>query len=118
MQLVPAGVVKAVSSPNGVVVPPRKATRKSASSTGGPASTQAIASATGCPAAGAAADDDCVVGEADGRAVPGVLVVAVPVCDPVIGVSAVGPGLPAGTAEHPASSADAAINTAIRIPSG
>ena len=43
---------------------------------------------------------------------------AVVVCDGVIGVSWVGPGLLTGILEQPATSTDAANNTAIRMPSG
>ena len=55
MQLIPDGVVKATSSPSGVLVPPRRATWKSALSTGPAAWTQAITWSTGTPDAGAAA---------------------------------------------------------------
>jgi Tfp pilus tip-associated adhesin PilY1 len=106
-------VVKAVSSPRGVVVPPRSATRKSASSTGAPASTHPIAALTGCPASGAVAAPD--VGEADDREV---VVVRCVLCDGVIGVNSVGPGLLAGTTEQPATSMDAAKTTAMRIRPG
>ena len=54
MHLVPAGVVNATSSPNGVLVPPRNATWKSAASTGPAACTHSMASLTVAPGAGAA----------------------------------------------------------------
>jgi hypothetical protein len=114
MQLVPNGVVNATSSPSGVVVPPRSATRKSAPSTGPAASTQPIASATGAPGAGAGADDD--------DDVPGwpVLVVGTDPAarDGVIGVSWVARGGVPDICEHPATSSDAANNTATRIRQG
>jgi hypothetical protein len=117
MHLVPDVVVNAVSSPRGVVVPLRRATRKSASSTGAAASTQAIASPAGAPGSGADAEGAGVDVEA---MVLLLLVVAVvpAVRDGVIGVSWVAPGWPAGCWEHPATSADAASNTAIRIRQG
>jgi hypothetical protein len=107
-----------------VVAPLRNATRKSAPSTGGPASTQSITSCTGASPSGARA-----AAEADGddEALPVVVVgvlVAVGVAgapavrDGVIGVSSVPPGEPAGCWEHPATSADAANITAIRIRPG
>ena len=118
IQLVPDGVVKAVSSPRGVVLAPRNATRKSASSTGGAASTQAIAAATGWPADGGATEDELMVADVDDRTGSELAVVAPVVCDGVIGVSWVGPGLLTGILEQPATSTDAANNTAIRMPSG
>ena len=73
-----------------------------------------MASATGAPGAGASADD------ADD--VPGwpVLVVGPDpaACDGVIGVSWVARGGVPDICEHPATSSDAANNTAIRIVQG
>jgi hypothetical protein len=110
MQLMPAGVVNATSSPSGVVVPLRNATRKSAPSTGPAASTQRIASATGAPGFGA------------GDGVP-VVVVALGDTGPaaregVIGVSWVARGCCPDSWEHPATSTDAANNRTIRIRQG
>lgn len=70
------------------------------------------AEAVGPGALVAVADDDVVE-------VAELVVFGAPaVRDGVMGVSSVGPGLPAGTWEHPATSIDAANNTAIRIRSG
>lgn len=120
MQLMPEGVVKAVSSPRGVELPPRRATWKSAPSAGGPASTHAIAVCTESPGPGAEIDAEVVFDDDDDA---GARVIVVEALDPalwdgVIGVSSVGPGLPAGTVEQPATSTDVANTRAIRIGSG
>jgi hypothetical protein len=96
----------------------RNAIPKSAPSTGGPDSTQPITSCTGASptGAGAAAEAD---GDDEDLPVVVVGVVGAPaVRDGVIGVSSVEPGEPAGCWEHPATSADATIITAIRIRPG
>ena len=117
IQLVPDGVVNATSSPRGVLVPLRRATPKSAPSTGGADSTQAMASATVADAAGAAVDmaAEPVVG------VP--LVEVFGIDDPTVrdgemGVSWVDRDWLSCWLVHPATSAEAASNTAIRIPQG
>ena len=117
MQLVPDGVVNATSSPSSVLTPPRNATRNSALSTGPAASTHRIASAIGAPASGAgdpesgAVDDVCaepvVVADGDPAARDG-----------VIGVSWAPRCSVPDSAEHPASSTDAASNTEIRMRPG
>ena len=66
MQVVPAGVVNAMSSPRSVVTPLRNAMWYWAASIGGPASIHLIASAIGTPAAGAGVDEVAdVVAEVD-----------------------------------------------------
>jgi hypothetical protein len=101
-----------------VELPSRSATRKSAPSAGGPASTQAIAVAADSPAAGAEIDAACDgAGERLGDAA-GELAVGAAACDRVIGVSSAGPGFPAGTVEQPATSTDVATTRAIRMRSG
>ncbi|BBY61052.1 hypothetical protein MSAR_41880 [Mycolicibacterium sarraceniae] len=82
-----------------------------AASIGGPASIHVIASAIGSPPAGAGADE--VLDGADLGAEADV-----PVRVGVIGVSWVCFAWPPVDPEHPATSSDAASNTAIRIPTG
>jgi hypothetical protein len=114
IQLVPDDVVNATSSPREVLVPLRSATRKSAPSTGGADSTQAIASATGADGSGAAVEvteervlDVLVSGAAD-----------VTVRDGEIGVSWVGRDWLLCWSTQPATSTDAANKRAIRIRQG
>ena len=117
----PAGVVKATSSPNRVVVAPRSATLNSAASTGAAASTHAIASAIGASPRGAAAAGvvevaaDVAVDDGDSAAGRDV--------DGVIGVSRVAPDRLSGPTEQPPSSraptsGAVANSTAIRIRPG
>ena len=93
-----------------MVVPPRRATWKSALSTGPAASTQRIASAIGAPGCGA--------GDELGGVVAGVGEADPAVRDGVIGVSWVACGGFPDSWEQPATSSDAANNSAIRIPQG
>ena len=123
MQLVPAGVVKATSSPSGVLVPPRNATWKSAASTGPASCTQEMASPTVAPGSGAdvvalvvvePVEEGVVEGVVEGEAWPAGRDGEMGVSLPVPGVSVDG--------EHPATSspaADKAANTpALRIRPG
>jgi hypothetical protein len=93
-------------------------------STGAAAATQAIASPTGAPDSGAFADAaadavDVDVAADSGDEVHVLLVGGFPAArDGLIGVSAVGPGRSADSPEQPATSTDAANNTAIRIRPG
>ena len=77
-----------------------------------------IAALTGSPAAGAIAGTELAVVVEGDRGDVCVVVAEPAVRDGVIGVSSAGPGLPAGTVEQPATSTDAANNTAIRIRPG
>lgn len=116
MQLVPDGVVNATSSPSSVLTPPRNATRNSALSTGPAASTHRIASAIEAPASGGAPESGAVD---DVCAEPVVVADGDPAArDGVIGVSWAPRCSVPDSAEHPASSTDAASSTAIRMRPG
>src|SRR4051794_26109363 len=108
MQVVPTGVVNAMSSPRSVVTEPRNAMWYWAASIGGPPSIHLIASAIGTPPAGAGVDE--VAGGVDDADVLA--------RDWVIGVSWVCFAWPPVPPEQPATSSDALSNTAIRITTG
>jgi len=114
MHVVPEAVVKATSSPSSVAVPARSATWKSPESIGAAASAHPITAEIGDPGGGAGVAgpglDVVDDGAADGVAAAG--------RDGVIGVSWVGRCWSSAVDEHPATSTDAAKNSAARTPSG
>jgi hypothetical protein len=92
------------------------ATRNSASSAGGPACTQLIAVSSESPVPGA--EIDAVFDGAEDGLVADGAAAELAVRVGVIGVSSPAPGLPAGTVEQPATSADIVTSRAIRMRSG
>ena len=63
-------------------------------------------------------DAELVLDEDGARVVADGAVVVPTVRDGVMGVNSVGPGFPAGTTEHPATSTDVVNTRAIRMGSG